>query len=121
MRESNPHRIVRLPPDRRLIVSIHSYDPFDFTHQGEPWRDPVRPTGRGCCDTAQRRQLQEPLDTAVAWSQAQGVPLHLGEFGAFNAGAMEARAAYAHMVREAAEARGVGWPPAPSRTWRTRR
>lgn len=125
VRESNSSRIVligpdewnhprglerlRLPADPHLIVAIHSYDPFDFTHQGVPWRNPVLPTGRACCDSAQRRQLQEVLDTAVAWSRAQGVPLHLGEFGAFSAGAMEARAAYAQMVREAAEARGIGW------------
>ena len=25
---------LRLPPDRNLIVSIHNYDPFPFTHQG---------------------------------------------------------------------------------------
>lgn len=125
VRESNPRRVVlvgpddwnhprglerlRLPLDKNLIVSVHTYDPFDFTHQGVPWRDPVLPTGRGCCDAAQRRQLQETLDTAVAWSRAQGVPLHLGEFGAFHAGTMESRAAYARMVREAAEARGIGW------------
>ena len=50
VRATNPDRVVmigpvewnsvhelkhlRLPADRNLIVSIHSYDPFDFTHQG---------------------------------------------------------------------------------------
>ncbi len=125
VRESNPTRIVmigpdewnhprglerlRLPKDPHLIVAIHSYDPFDFTHQGVEWRRPVLPTGVGCCDDGQRAKLREALDQAVAWSRQQGVPLHLGEFGAFRAGDMDSRAAYARMVREEAEARGIGW------------
>ncbi len=42
-------------------------------------------------------------------ARQQGVPLHLGEFGAFRAGDMASRTAYARMVREEAEARGIGW------------
>ena len=125
VRETNPERVVligpddwnhprglirlRLPPDRHLIVAIHSYDPFDFTHQGVPWRQPVLPLGRPCCDAAQRQTLREALDTATAWSRTTGVPLHLGEFGAYREAPMESRAAYARMVREEAEARGIGW------------
>lgn len=26
-----------LPPDDNVIVSVHCYDPFPFTHQGAPW------------------------------------------------------------------------------------
>ena len=55
------------------------------------------------------RQLREALDQAVAWSRSRGVPLHLGEFGAFRAGDLASRARYAQMVREEAEARGIGW------------
>ncbi len=125
VRETNPARVVligpddwnhprglarlRLPADRHLIVTIHSYDPFDFTHQGVPWRQPVLPKGVGCCNGAQRQTLREALDTATAWSRAQGVPLHLGEFGAYREAPMPARAAYARLVREEAEARGIGW------------
>ena len=125
VRETNPERVVligpddwnhprgltrlRLPSDRHLIVAIHSYDPFDFTHQGVPWRQPVLPLGRPCCDAAQRQTVREALDTATAWSRTAGVPLHLGEFGAYREAPMESRAAYARMVREEAEARGIGW------------
>lgn len=125
VRETNPERVVligpddwnhprglarlQLPADRHLIVTIHSYDPFDFTHQGVPWRQPVLPVGKPCCDGAQRQHLREALDSATAWSRAQGVPLFLGEFGAYREAPMAARAAYARLVREEAEARGMGW------------
>jgi endoglucanase len=29
-----------LPPDDNLIVSVHCYDPFQFTHQGASWAGP---------------------------------------------------------------------------------
>ncbi len=32
-----------LPPDPNLIVSVHFYDPFPFTHQGAEWTEPVPP------------------------------------------------------------------------------
>ena len=32
-----------LPNDPNLIVSVHFYDPFNFTHQGATWVDPVPP------------------------------------------------------------------------------
>ena len=62
IRETNPNRKVivgpthwnsaaklpslELPEDPNLIVTIHHYDPFDFTHQGAFWLSPVLPTGR---------------------------------------------------------------------------
>ena len=53
IRESNPHRTIfvepgnwgsvdelrnlALPPDDNMIVSVHCYEPFYFTHQGATW------------------------------------------------------------------------------------
>jgi endoglucanase len=35
--------------------------------------------------------------------------VHLGEFGAYRAGDLASRAAYARLVRDEAERRGIGW------------
>lgn len=125
VRASNPTRVVligpgdwnhpralpalRLPADPHLIVAIHSYDPFDFTHQGVTWRADPFPTGTRCCDKTQRAQVTQALDDAVRWNRAHGVPVHLGEFGAYSAGDLASRAAYARLVRDEAERRGIGW------------
>lgn len=61
IRKSNPDRIIFvepgnwgsisqlknlvLPPDDRLIVSVHCYDPFLFTHQGASWTGLPKVTG----------------------------------------------------------------------------
>ncbi len=122
VRASNPTRIVligpgswnaipelpklRLPPDRNLIVSIHTYDPFPFTHQG--MRE-YFPAGTTCCDATQRRQVTNALDAAVRWSRANGYPLHLGEFGANKAADLKSRETYTRLVRDEAERRGIPW------------
>jgi endoglucanase len=100
---------LRLPPDRNLIVSIHNYDPFDFTHQGVEHLAKPFPTGTPCCDDTQRRAIVDALDTARRWSVAHGYPLHLGEFGAYEAADMKSRATYTRIVRDEAERRGIGW------------
>jgi len=132
VRASNPERVVVigpvqwnnahaleslvLPPDANLVATIHNYAPFLFTHQGASWNAPLsaRPTGLLCCDAQQRQQLTEPLDIGARWAERQGVPLWLGEFGAYGGppdrpNDMASRAEYARLVRDAAEQRGIAW------------
>jgi endoglucanase len=73
------------------------------------WRATPFPTGTRCCDEAQRAQVVQALDAAMRWNRANGVPVHLGEFGAYRAGDLASRAAYARLVRDEAERRGIGW------------
>ncbi|MDB5875186.1 MAG: putative endo,4-glucanase, Glycoside Hydrolase Family 5 [Ramlibacter sp.] len=125
VRASNPARIVligpgewngigelpklHLPPDRNLIVAIHNYDPFPFTHQGADFLAKPFPTGVACCDAGQRKVIADVLESARRWNQASGYPLHLGEFGTYEAVDMASRESYARTVRDEAERRGIGW------------
>ncbi len=97
IRESNPDRTVligpgiwnapkalpalKFPPDPNTIVTVHTYDPFEFTHQGADWVGRPMATGIACCDSAQRAKLVASLDLAKRWSDANGYPIHVGEFG----------------------------------------
>jgi len=125
VRASNPSRAVligpgewnsirelpnlRLPRDRNVIVSIHNYDPFNFTHQGIEYLPHPFPTGTTCCDAKQRKQVTDVLDAAAQWSREHGYPLHLGEFGAYEAADLQSRANYARLVRDESERRNIGW------------
>jgi endoglucanase len=125
VRASNPQRVVligpgewngipelpklRLPPDRNLIVSIHNYDPFNFTHQGVEWLPQHFPTGTPCCDATQRQTIADVLDKARRWSVEHGYPLYLGEFGTADKADVQSRANYARTVRDEAEKRGIPW------------
>ncbi len=125
IRRSNPNRIVmigptswnavkdlpklKLPNDRNLIVQIHNYEPFNFTHQGITFLPVKFPIGTKCCDAGQRKKIADDLASANQWSQSSGYPLYLGEFGAFEKADMASRAEYARVVRDEAEKYGIGW------------
>jgi endoglucanase len=125
VRASNPDRAVligpgewnsikelprlRLPPDRNLLVAVHNYDPFPFTHQGVEHLAKPFPRGVACCDARQRKEITNALDAARQWNQRTGYPVHLGEFGAYEAADMKSREAYTRLVRDEAEKRGIGW------------
>lgn len=159
IRGSNPKRIVvvnpgewsvvgslgalRLPDDEeRVIVSVHCYDPFEFTHQGADWvglkplRGVVFPgppaqalsmppglrerfglkrwiedynTRPAATNPSSIRQAERLFAEAAEWSRRFGRPVHLGEFGAFDAADEGSRKRYARAVREAAERHGIPW------------
>jgi endoglucanase len=124
VRQTNPNRIVligpgewnaigelpklRVPRDRNIIVAIHNYDPFPFTHQGMEWM-PQFPMGPTCCGPKDRMQISNALDAAIRWNQQSGFPVHLGEFGTYEKVDVKMRAEYARIVRDEAEKRGIGW------------
>lgn len=50
------------------------------------------------------------LDLVLAWAEAHGgLPVLLGEFGAYGTADMDSRVRWTRTVREAAEAHGFGW------------
>jgi len=99
---------LRLPADRNIIVMVHNYDPFPFTHQGVDFM-PQYAVGPTCCDSKQRRQIVDALDAARRWSDNSGYPVYLGEWGSHDKGDMRSREAYTRFVRDEAERRGIGW------------
>jgi endoglucanase len=106
---ANSLRELRLPADANLLVTVHNYEPFKFTHQGASWVSPLLPTGITCCDAAQRKEALRSLDLARQWSQANRYPVHVGEFGAYQAAPLESRVAYIRMMRDGLEARQLPW------------
>lgn len=136
IRESNPDRWVVLgtgqfggmdglrlstpPDDAKTILSLHYYDPFEFTHQGAEFTDIPAPLGATWGSDADRVNLDRDFNLAESLRHQFGKPLLIGEFGVVHDGNSDGigdpiivpearRAPWTAAVRAEAEARGMGW------------
>lgn len=100
-----------LPADDHLIVSVHYYEPFPFTHQGAEWvSGSAAWLGNTWESTAiQRGGVESDLKRAARWGKANNRPIYLGEFGAYSRADMESRARYTAFVARTAEELGMSW------------
>lgn len=125
VRASNPNRVVmigpvqwnspyalsklQLPADANLVLTVHHYEPFSFTHQGAEWISPVPATGVDCCDATQLARIREGLDLAAAAAKSTGYPVVVGEFGAYSKAPAAARLRYLQAMRAEMASRQLPW------------
>jgi endoglucanase len=97
--------------DRHIIVTVHYYEPHEFTHQGATWGDPEwrKLSGIRWGSPADLAKLDENFDKAQTWAKQNDRPILLGEFGAFDKAPQEDRIRYTAAVARAAEKRGWAW------------
>jgi endoglucanase len=102
---------LKLPEnDRHLIVTVHFYEPFAFTHQGASWTDRKDKLGFDWTgSTEEVAALNAAFDKADGWAKKNQRPLFVGEFGAYDRGPMDSRARWTSAVARAAESRGWSW------------
>jgi len=97
--------------DEYLIVTVHYYDPFTFTHQGAEWVPGsaawLGTTWNGTA--AEQQAIAREFVHAAAWASANNRPLNLGEFGAYSKADMSSRARWTAFVARLAEANGMSW------------
>jgi endoglucanase len=127
VRESNPDRTIVIGPgewnaigkleelvlpegDRRILASVHYYEPFIFTHQGAPWEKRQDDVGHEWHATeSERRAIERDFLTAQRWATQHARPILLGEFGAYDAAGMDSRARWTSFVARLAESHGWSW------------
>lgn len=103
-------KLVLPEDDRHLVVTVHYYLPFDFTHQGASWVSPVRPTGVKWTGTeAERSAIERDMQGVSEWAKENRRPIYVGEFGAYERADMESRATWTAAVRQSFEANHFGW------------
>src|SRR5262249_305422 len=102
---------LRLSDDRNLIVTVHYYDPFEFTHQGAPWvKGAAKWKGRKWSGSKPEREaVRKALQRAAAWAKKDNRAIFLGEFGAYQEADLPSRARWSECVSGEARRVGFSW------------
>ena len=83
-----------LPADPNIVVTVHYYDPIQFTHQGAPFVSPPLPTGVIWGSAADYAQLDANVALIKDWMTRTGRVPFVGEYGVYEGVPLEQRAAY---------------------------
>ncbi|GLY19158.1 endoglucanase [Kineosporia sp. NBRC 101677] len=118
-----------VPRDEHLVATLHYYEPFAFTHQSAHWEEGADawagtrwlggesnargngwPGGPHWADAERdRRAVTNDLSRAAAWAADRGLPVVIGEFGAYEKAPWADRMAWTGWVRSECERLGLGW------------
>ncbi len=126
IRQSNPDRTIMIGPDQwysplqlddlvlpdddNLIVTVHYYEPFPFTHQGASWVEGSDAwVGTGFSDPEDRELIEAEFALVAEWADQNNVPIFVGEFGALDGAEREDRLAWTLFVREQSERYEFSW------------
>jgi endoglucanase len=98
--------------NRQLIVTVHYYNPFHFTHQGAEWVEDNSNNWLGTTWTAtteQKQNVESDFSSVKDWANQHQRPVHVGEFGAYNKAPLESRVIWTRYIRTSAEERNFSW------------
>jgi len=127
IREDNPERVVligtaeygglgglsklELPDDENIIVTVHYYNPFSFTHQGAGWVDGADAwLGTEWTDTeTERLVVQNEFAPLKAFEQEKNIPVHIGEFGSYSTADTDSRERWTTYIARYIESLGWSW------------
>jgi len=102
---------LELPADSNLIVTVHYYEPHNFTHQGADFESGadawLGTTWRAT--PGQRSVVDNDLRSVAQWASAQGRPVHMGEFGTYWEVDSLSRAFYTEYLVRRMESLDIPW------------
>ncbi|MFA7491542.1 MAG: cellulase family glycosylhydrolase [Mariniphaga sp.] len=128
IRKTNPERIVligtpdygglgglsnlQITDDPNIILTVHYYNPFQFTHQGASWvgGDSDSWLGTEWKDTEPERNImRQDFAPLEAVENQYNIPVHIGEFGAYSTADMKSRAKWTTFLTRSFEKLNWSW------------
>lgn len=105
------YKLVIPEGEDNLILTIHYYEPFHFTHQGAEWADGSNDwMGTKWLGTAdEQNNILQHFQQIKTFADARNMPVFLGEFGAYNKADMASRATWSSFIVQSAEQLGFSW------------
>ncbi|SMO69626.1 Por secretion system C-terminal sorting domain-containing protein [Saccharicrinis carchari] len=101
-----------IPNDDHLILSIHYYNPFHFTHQGAEWVGPETNAWLGTKwnnTEAERSTVVNEFSQAISIAAQNNIPINIGEFGAYRKADMSSRVKWTTYLARWFEEQGFSW------------
>lgn len=128
IRENNPDRVVligtpeygglgglseiQIPDDENLILTVHYYNPFQFTHQGASWvgEHANEWLGTKWNDTETEREImRQEFASLQDISESENIPVHIGEFGAYSLADLSSRSKWTTFLARYFEELSWSW------------
>jgi len=97
--------------DDNLILTVHYYNPFQFTHQGAEWvAGSDAWLGTYWNNTvAEREIVVNEFQAVTNFASFHNIPVHIGEFGAYNKADIGSRALWTNYCSRLFEEKGFSW------------
>jgi endoglucanase len=103
---------LKLPDDKNIILSIHYYNPFQFTHQGADWigGDANSWLGTKWEDLQmERNQVESEFSYLKTFEKQNNIPINIGEFGAYSKADIVSRNKWTTFLARWFEQQGYSW------------
>lgn len=105
------NKLVWPESDTNLIMTVHYYNPFHFTHAGASWVEGADAwLGTTWDSTASETQaVLNDFAQAVNFYNTKDVPVHVGEFGSYSTADKESRRMWTACIARSIESFGFSW------------
>jgi aryl-phospho-beta-D-glucosidase BglC (GH1 family) len=102
---------IEFPDDNYTILTIHYYDPFNFTHQGAEWVSNSNPWLGTKWENTQleRNEIISAFAFAQSLAKQKNKPIHVGEFGAYSKADLDSRIKWTNFLARWFESQGFSW------------
>jgi endoglucanase len=103
---------LKVPKDDNLILTLHYYDPFNFTHQGAEWIGDEAKNWLGTKwenTNLERNEIIGQFNFAINYAKQNNLPIHIGEFGAYSKADLDSRVKWSNFLARHFDQQGFSW------------